>query len=230
MISKRILYIAIGILIFILVATICPDCASSGSYEELEWQKSKKVAEGMSEEEATKAAKEIVRKDEEEFEEYDDEPYDDGYDEEEYEEELKELEREEREKKEREEAAAEAELGEGFEEEEKLIPNDPITYYGDVQGVDVILVINFKTTEVSGSVSLSGDDYIDAAIDGVISIDTFEITSNFSGIMGSKEYGVSYPFNGTINGNISDDLKIFNGVLLDDEGGGGKFTGWTAYE
>ena len=37
-------------------------------------------------------------------------------------------------------------------------------------------MVNFKTTEVSGSLSLSGDDYVDAAIDGVINIDTFEGT------------------------------------------------------
>jgi hypothetical protein len=47
--SKISLYTVIGILIFILVATICPDCAESGSREELEWQKSKKIAEGKSE-------------------------------------------------------------------------------------------------------------------------------------------------------------------------------------
>ena len=70
MISKRIIYIVIGILIFILVATICPDCAESGSREELEWQKSKKLAEGMSEEEATEAAEKIVRKDLEELEDF----------------------------------------------------------------------------------------------------------------------------------------------------------------
>jgi len=62
--SKKSLYITIGILIFILVATICPDCTDeSDTYEELEWQKSKKVTEGMSEEEAYEAAKEVVEKD-----------------------------------------------------------------------------------------------------------------------------------------------------------------------
>jgi len=55
-------------------------------------------------------------------------------------------------------------------------------------------------------------------------MDTFEITANFSGIMGSKEHGVTYPCNGTITGIISDDLSTFNGIMLDDEGDGGKFT------
>jgi hypothetical protein len=41
--------------------------------------------------------------------------------------------------------------------------------------------------------------------------------------MGSGEYGVDYPFNGTITGIISNDLSTFDGGILDDEGGGGKF-------
>ena len=91
-------------------------------------------------------------------------------------------------------------------------------------GLAVVLVVNFKTTVVTGSVKLSGDDYVDATIaDGNINIDTLEITSNFSGIMGSAEYGVDYPFNGTITGIISNDLSTFDGVILDDEGDGGKF-------
>jgi hypothetical protein len=70
--SKISLYTVIGILIFILVATICSDCAERGSREELEWQKSKKIAEGMSEEEATEAAEKIVREDLEELEDFED--------------------------------------------------------------------------------------------------------------------------------------------------------------
>jgi hypothetical protein len=131
-----------------------------------------------------------------------------------------------RRKEEEEQATAEAELEELiFEEEEKLIPDEPITYSGDALGLAVVLVVNFKTTEVTGSIILSGDDYVDATItDGKINIDTFEITANFSGIMGSAEYGEDAPFNGTITGIISNDLSTFDGVILDDEGDGGKFT------
>ena len=122
-------------------------------------------------------------------------------------------------------STSEAELSEGSEEEEKLIPDEPITYSGDALGLAVVLVVNFKTTVVTGSINLSGDDYVDATItDGIINIDTFEITANFSGIMGSAEYGVDYPFNGTITGIISNDLSTFDGGILDDEGDGGKFT------
>jgi hypothetical protein len=121
--------------------------------------------------------------------------------------------------------AEEAELLESPEEEEKLIPDGPITYSGDALGLAVALVVNFKTKVVTGSINLSGDDYVDATITkGKINIDTFEITTNFSGIMGSGEYNEAAPFNGTITGKVSDDLSKFKGVILDDEGDGGEFT------
>lgn len=121
--------------------------------------------------------------------------------------------------------STEAELLEGFEEEEKLIPDEPITYSGNALGLYVVLIVNFKTAEVTGSISLSGDDYVDATItNGKIKIETFEITANFSGIMGSKKYGAEYPFDGIIAGKVSEDLSTFIGDIRDDEGDGGKFT------
>lgn len=121
----------------------------------------------------------------------------------------------ERERKEKEQAA----------EEEELIPDEPITYSGDALGLDVVLIVNFKTTTVTGSINLSGDPYVDATItDGEIDIDTFEIIANFSGIIGAKEYGEEEPFNGIITGIISEDYSTFKGAILDDEGGGGEFT------
>jgi len=138
----------------------------------------------------------------------------------------------EKEKKEKEQAAEEAalaveeaELLEGFEEEEELIPDEPITYSGDALGLDVVLIVDFKTTTVTGLINLSGDVYVDATItDGEIDIDTFEIIANFSGIIGMKEYGEEEGFFGIITGIISEDYSTFNGVILDDEGWGGKFT------
>ena len=142
-----------------------------------------------------------------------------------YEEMVEDVEKKEKDEQERKKYEVDPELSEGFEEEEELIPSEPMSYCGDALGLDVVLIVNFKTTEVSGSINLSGDDYVDAAItDGKIDIETFEITANFSGIMGSKEYGEAYPFNGTIKGIISDDLNTFNGDIRDDEGDGGKFT------
>ncbi len=130
--------------------------------------------------------------------------------------------------KEAEEAAAEEETLveeiEVAEEEENLIPNEPITYSGSIDGPTIILIVNFKTTEVTGSISLSGEEYIDATISGKINIDNFEITSNYSGILGLKETSQEYPFNGTITGIITDDLSTFNGEILNDEGKGRKIT------
>ena len=110
-------------------------------------------------------------------------------------------------------------------EEEKPLPNEPVTYTGSVEGVTVILIVNFKTTEVTGSLSLSGDDYIDATItDGKINISTFEIATNYSGVAGSEEFG-EFPFNGIITGEITDDLSTFKGKMQPEhEATGTEFT------
>jgi len=111
------------------------------------------------------------------------------------------------------------------EEEEKLISNEPITYSGSIEGVAVILIVDFKTKEVTGSLSLSGDDYVDATINGEITdIKTFEIYTNYSGVGGTKGLG-EFPFNGIITGKITDDLSTFNGEVQPDyEDTGTKFT------
>ena len=126
---------------------------------------------------------------------------------------------------------AEKEIEEAeLEEEEKMLPNEPVKYNGEFGGVSIILVIDFKTTKVTGSVSLSGDDYVDANIKGKIDIETFEVSTDFSGIMGSKEYGKAYPFNGTINGVVTDNLGAFIGDIVDDEGTGGEFAAYSEYQ
>jgi hypothetical protein len=110
---------------------------------------------------------------------------------------------------------AEWEEWEEAEEEENLIPNEPITYSTSIDGAKVILIVNFKTKEVKGSISKSGEDYVDATIKGeIININTFEITTNYSGIEGSP--GVEFTINGTITGKITEDLNIFNGVITPD--------------
>jgi len=106
---------------------------------------------------------------------------------------------------------------------DEYLPDEPITYSGEFEGVGIILIVDFKTTAVSGSVSMGGDLYLDAGIEGIINIETFEVTATFSGIMGAAGAGMEEPWNGTINGTISGDLSTYNGNIKDDEGGG-KFT------
>jgi hypothetical protein len=95
--------------------------------------------------------------------------------------------------------------------------------------VDIILVIDFKTQQVSGKLTETGNHYTDAVIDGTIDIETFKIKSTFSGIMGSVHEDEDVPFNGTIDGIVSEDLKTFDGTLEDkgNEGIGGAFTATT---
>ena len=146
-------------------------------------------------------------------------------DEEQYEKDLaKEEERKQAEAALAEDAAALAEE-EAAAEEEKLISNEQITYSSSIDGAEVILIVNFKTKIVSGSIKYSGDDgSIDAPITkGEINIDNFEIEAKFSGKR--KNEDGDFPFVGTINGKISNDLSTFNGEFWDNETGfGGGFT------
>jgi hypothetical protein len=125
----------------------------------------------------------------------------------------------------------EAELEEGFEEEEKLFPEEPVIYHGVIwAAVDIFLVIDYKTKQVSGKLTETGNHYTDAVIEGTIDIETFEIKSTFSGTMGSVHEDEDVPFNGTIDGTVSEDLKTFDGTLEEDkgdEGIGGAFTATT---
>jgi hypothetical protein len=98
-----------------------------------------------------------------------------------------------------------------------VLLNETITYSITKDGFTVTIIVDFKTTDITGSLSLSGENYIDATItDGKINKNTLDITANYSGTMGSS--GTDYPFNGTITGTISDDLSTLNGTIRDDGG------------
>ena len=125
-----------------------------------------------------------------------------------------------------EESADEARVA---EEAEKLIPNEPITYSCSMQGIPIILIVNFKTKEVTGSIEIGA--YPDWIIsNGKIDLDTLKITdANVSGIKEiDKKYDKEIPFNGTITGKISEDLRTVSGELTDNDTGESiEFTGST---
>ena len=130
-------------------------------------------------------------------------------------------------------AAEEAEEREYLES----LPNEPITYTGSIgkEGqvpIAVILIVDFKTKEVTGSLSYGGpgiNTYVDATItDGkIIDLLTLEIATKYSGVAGSKQVegsaGVEYQINGIITGTITYDLGTFNGEMSSEEGAQ-KFT------
>ena len=134
------------------------------------------------------------------------------------------------EKEQADEAYDEDTSGDGYlngddEDEETPIPDKPVTYSVEFEGTNIILIVDFKTKAVSGSVSFDDPyQYLDATIEGTINIKTFEVATNFSGIMGWKETGDTDIFIGTINGVADEDLSISEGVILDNEGTGGDFT------
>jgi hypothetical protein len=118
--------------------------------------------------------------------------------------------------------------------EENSFPNKPVTYEGNIENgypITVILIVDFTTANVAGSLSCCGEGlntYVDATItNGKINVDTLEITTNYSGVAGSKAVegseGAEIPISGTITGIITDDLTTFNGEMKSEEGAQ-KFT------
>ena len=202
--KKKKLYLILTIFLLVLFCTMV--LLFIGCKDNLETQMNREMAEQVREQEEAKADEEKqlaidkqVRQDEAEQRALDEA-----------------TDQMEREEWEEEEAARET----AGAEEENLIPNEPITYTGNLynaNGTEVILIVNFKTTEVTGPISLdSVDDYIDATINGKIDIDTFEVTSNYYGIWRLKETDEEFPFNGTITGKITEDLSTFNGIIHPD--------------
>ncbi len=200
--KKKKLYLIIPIFVFFIIFSMSYQCFGFGDQED-----SSPSAAALEREEKKQAEAEELEQIAKEQAEY---------------EEAEQIAKEEGKKQAEAEEAAPAEE---VAEEEKIITDEPITYTGSVDGVPVILIVNFKTTEVTGSISLSGGTYIDATINGKIDINTFEITTNYSGIVRPEDTDKESPVNGTITGIITDDLSTFNGIMLADyEDTGREFT------
>ena len=110
---------------------------------------------------------------------------------------------------EKEQATAVVELEEGFEEEEKYLPNEPVTYSCEQGGISISIVINFKTTEVKGeivSLSSTNEKVLYAEIDGTINIEDFFVKGTFNGFNSEDEYS------GTITGVVTENLDTFIGA------------------
>jgi hypothetical protein len=104
-------------------------------------------------------------------------------------------------------------------------PNEPITYTGDISGVAVNLIVDFKSTNVFGRIQNPSGVYDDFIItEGNIDSDTLEVNAIFWGITEIDSDGNEIYSEWTLKGRISDDLSMFNGILLDNEGEIGEFT------
>lgn len=106
----------------------------------------------------------------------------------------------------------------------KYYPEAPVTYTGDIEAVAMSVTIDFKSSGVTGALSMGGDDYANAEISGTIDLEFLFVTATFSGAVGSMVYGIEVPWWGTIEGTVSDDFSSFAGMLVDDEGVSVNFT------
>jgi hypothetical protein len=101
---------------------------------------------------------------------------------------------------------------------EVIFPKGPATYEGKIEEVGMTLVLDFQTSAVEGTLSLAGDDYARAEIVGQFDLKTLSLTGTYSGVKGSVQYGMEFPWTGAIEGKVSTDLGKLSGTLVDDEG------------
>lgn len=111
-------------------------------------------------------------------------------------------------------------------EENKSFPNEPVTYTGSLSGLPVTLTVNFKTTEVTGSMPSIAKGFPDTIVtDGEVYLDTLEIYASFTGVSEMDSDGNVIETSWlTMTGKISDDLIKINVETLNQEGESGEFT------
>jgi hypothetical protein len=127
-----------------------------------------------------------------------------------------------------EEPAAEEKAEESSEAEEEIksFPDKPVTYTGNISGLPVTLIVDFKTKEITGSLDNPAIEFPNfEVIDGTIYLDNLEITVNFLGVTEMDSDGNVIQTSWlAINGKMSNDLSTINGKVLTEEGEKGEIT------
>ena len=110
-------------------------------------------------------------------------------------------------------------------EEDESLPAETITYTGDMSGLPIIFIVNFKTTEVTGSIACPIDGYPDYSIDdGKIDLNTLGITAKSTWIREMHNDEVVQTVEMIITGTINNDLSKIDGEIVNDLGESGVFT------
>lgn len=110
--------------------------------------------------------------------------------------------------------------------EARSFPNEPVTYTGNLSGLPVTLIVDFKTSEITGSMPSAAKVFPDTVVtDGTIYLDTLEIYVFFTGVSEMDSDGnVIKTAWLTITGKVSDDLSTLTGEILNEEGETGEIT------
>jgi len=122
--------------------------------------------------------------------------------------------------------SAQIEVLPSAEEQDEL---EQSTYYGNIEDLGIILIVDFPADTVRGSISLDdGLWWINAPIiSGSIEKKEKEgniaIVANFDGMVGYYETGESGPYYGDIIGKISKDMWTFEGTLVLKAFDGGSY-------
>ena len=123
------------------------------------------------------------------------------------------------------ELEAEKEKAQVAEEEEKLIPDEPITLKGSVWDSALTLIIDLQSGDVGGSLYFDdGEDTYNLTIKGDIDLETYKFNGVCSGLWVSKPLDISEIITVTIDGQLNKDLNGASGTSTGNAG----TDNWTA--
>lgn len=110
-------------------------------------------------------------------------------------------------------------------EEKAPLPDIPVTYIGDMGGCPFSMTVDFQSGEVTGNCSYTDStSYTSMEIEGTIDTTTLTVTTTYSGITASTEYGIQAPISGAIFGPISADYSTYSASWINESGDTGEFT------
>jgi len=110
-------------------------------------------------------------------------------------------------------------------EEESSFPSGTFTYTGDMSGAPIIMIVNFETKEVTGSIACPIEGFPDYSIDdGKIDLDSLGISAKSIWIREMHNDEVVQTVEMTITGAISSDVSKIDGEIVNDLGESGLFT------
>lgn len=110
-------------------------------------------------------------------------------------------------------------------EEKAPLPDIPVTYTGDMGGCPFSMTVDFQSGEVTGNCSYTDSiSYTSMEIEGTIDTTTLTVTTTYSGITASTEYGIQAPISGAIFGPISADYSTYTATWINESGDSGEFT------
>ena len=122
------------------------------------------------------------------------------------------------------EAAEEVTEESAVSKEKRSFPDEPVTYYFEINECPITLTVDFKTAQITG---LAKNPPYDDVIftDGKIDLDTLEINTSAPQVTDEDSSGnITETTVLTITGKISDDFSTLSGEISNSAGASEEFT------